>query len=163
MLTHLDFTSTVYCWVSGPTQLMAHTHTFIYAHLSFVLQHVHKPTLLLDKKALSPKTNIDKYTQWICAFLTADWFHKACLFWKTRGQFCCLSINRKSSLRTIPRKPLHLQFFVSCCPLLDCSFKDLKELLQDAQKIIQHFYNPAWMCALERSFSHVHTRVLTSL
>lgn len=73
------------------TRTLSYTHIFLLCFSTCTNRHFYS-----TKKALSPKTNIDKYTQWICAFLTADWFNKASLFWKTRDQFCCLSINRKS-------------------------------------------------------------------
>lgn len=61
-----------------------------------------------------------------------------------------------------PKKPFNFQVFPSCSPLLDCSFKDLKELLQADGEIIQCFHNPPWMCTQPVTRAHTYTHAYSN-
>lgn len=114
------------------------------------------------KKCCNPKqilTNIHR----LCNRLMADLFHKASLFWKMEVTFVAtvLAGNTQNDSEETISSP-------SCRPLLDCSFKDLNELFQSVEEIIQCFHNPAytglhWPLSHTCIFKSVHKRTHTHL
>lgn len=112
------------------------------------------------KKCCNPKqilTNIHR----LCNRLMADLFHKASLFWKMEVTFVATvsAGNTQNDSEETISSP-------SCRPLLDCSFKDLNELFQSVEEIIQCFHNPAytglhWPLSHTCIFKSVHKRTHT--